>query len=115
MLVIEWAPHNIRVNAVAPATVMTESRQQMLSHPKARANALSGIPCGWFATPDEIAAAVVYLASPAAGSVTGRTLALDGGPDRAVTAASGVSSAVCPPATASAAAACSQAFCRRTA
>ena len=65
MLVIEWAPHNIRVNAVAPATVMTESRQQMLSHPKVRANALSGIPCGWFATPDEIAAAVVYLASPA--------------------------------------------------
>jgi NAD(P)-dependent dehydrogenase (short-subunit alcohol dehydrogenase family) len=47
MLVIEWAPHNIRVNAVAPATVMTESRQQMLSHPKVRANALSGIPCGW--------------------------------------------------------------------
>ena len=67
MLVIEWAPHNIRVNAVAPATVMTESRQQMLSHPKVRANAVSGIPCGWFATPDEIAAAVVCLASPAVG------------------------------------------------
>ena len=45
---------------------MTESRQQLLSDPKARANALSRIPSGRFATPEEIAAAVVYLASPAA-------------------------------------------------
>ena len=79
MLAIEWAPHNIRVNAIAPTTVMTESRQQMLSDPKARANALSRIPSGRFATPEEIAAAVVYLAGPAAGSVTGHTLAVDGG------------------------------------
>jgi NAD(P)-dependent dehydrogenase (short-subunit alcohol dehydrogenase family) len=79
MLAIEWAPHNIRVNAIAPTTVMTESRQQLLSDPKARANALSRIPSGRFATPEEVAAAVVYLASPAAGSVTGHTLAVDGG------------------------------------
>jgi NAD(P)-dependent dehydrogenase (short-subunit alcohol dehydrogenase family) len=79
MLAIEWAPHNIRVNAVAPTTVMTESRQQLLSDPKARANALSRIPSGRFATPEEVAAAVVYLASAAAGSVTGHTLAVDGG------------------------------------
>jgi NAD(P)-dependent dehydrogenase (short-subunit alcohol dehydrogenase family) len=79
MLAIEWAPHNIRVNAVAPTTVMTESRQQLLSDPKARANALSRIPSGRFATPEEVAAAVVYLASPAAGSVTGHTLTVDGG------------------------------------
>jgi NAD(P)-dependent dehydrogenase (short-subunit alcohol dehydrogenase family) len=79
MLAIEWAPHNIRVNAVAPTTVMTESRQQLLSDPKARANALSRIPSGKFATPEEVAAAVVYLASPAAASVTGHTLAVDGG------------------------------------
>ena len=79
MLAIEWAPHNIRVNAIAPTTVMTESRQQLLSDPKARANALSRIPSGRFATPEEVAAAVVYLASPATGSVTGHTLAVDGG------------------------------------
>lgn len=79
MLAIEWAPHDIRVNAIAPTTVMTESRQQMLSDPKARTNALARIPSGRFATPEEIAAAVVYLASPAAGSVTGHTLAVDGG------------------------------------
>jgi NAD(P)-dependent dehydrogenase (short-subunit alcohol dehydrogenase family) len=79
MLAIEWAPHNIRVNAVAPTTVMTESRQQLLSDPKTRTNALSRIPSGRFATPEEVAAAVVYLASPAAGSVTGHTLTVDGG------------------------------------
>jgi NAD(P)-dependent dehydrogenase (short-subunit alcohol dehydrogenase family) len=79
MLAIEWADKNIRVNAIAPTTVMTESRQQLLRDPKARAKALSRIPSGRFATPEEVAAAVVYLASPAAGSVTGHTLTVDGG------------------------------------
>ena len=79
MLAIEWADKNIRVNAIAPTTVMTESRQHLLSDPKARAAALSRIPSGRFATPEEIAAAVVYLASPGAVSVTGHTLPVDGG------------------------------------
>ena len=79
MLAIEWADKNIRVNAVAPTTVMTESRQQMLADPAKRAAALARIPSGKFATPEEIAAAVVYLASDGAGSVTGHTLAVDGG------------------------------------
>jgi NAD(P)-dependent dehydrogenase (short-subunit alcohol dehydrogenase family) len=79
MLAIEWADKNIRVNAVAPTTVMTESRQQLLADPAARNRALSRIPSGRFATPEEIAAAVVYLASPGAASVTGHTLPVDGG------------------------------------
>ena len=79
MLAIEWADKNIRVNAIAPTTVMTESRQQMLSDPKVRADMLSRIPTGRFATPEEVAAAVVYLASPGAASVTGHTLMVDGG------------------------------------
>ena len=79
MLAIEWADKNIRVNAIAPTTVMTESRQQLLSDPKARATALSRIPSGRFATPEEIAAAVVYLARPGEASVTGHTLPVDGG------------------------------------
>ena len=79
MLAIEWAGKNIRVNAVAPTTVLTESRQQMLSDPKLRADMLSRIPTGRFATPEEVAAAVVYLASPGAASVTGHTLMVDGG------------------------------------
>jgi NAD(P)-dependent dehydrogenase (short-subunit alcohol dehydrogenase family) len=79
MLAIEWADRNIRVNAIAPTTVMTESRQQLLSDPDKRAAALSRIPSGRFVTPEEIAAAVVYLASPGAASVTGHTLPVDGG------------------------------------
>jgi 2-deoxy-D-gluconate 3-dehydrogenase len=79
MLAIEWADKNIRVNAVAPTTVMTESRQQLLSDPQARQNALARIPSGRFVTPDEVAAAVVYLASDGAASVTGHTLLVDGG------------------------------------
>jgi len=79
MLAIEWADHNIRVNAIAPTTVMTESRQQLLSDPDRRAAALARIPSGRFASPEEIAAAVVYLASDGAASVTGHTLPVDGG------------------------------------
>ena len=79
MLAIEWADKNIRVNAIAPTTVMTESRQEMLADPEKRKAALARIPSGRFATPEEIAAAVVYLASPGAASVTGHTLPVDGG------------------------------------
>ena len=80
MLAIEWADKNIRVNAIAPTTVMTESRQQLLSDPKARAHACCrAFRSGRFVTPEEIAAAVVYLASPGAASVTGHTLPVDGG------------------------------------
>jgi len=79
MLAIEWADKNIRVNAVAPTTVMTESRQQLLADPVARKKALARIPSGRFATAEEIAAAVVYLASDGAASVTGHTLPVDGG------------------------------------
>ena len=79
MLAIEWATKNIRVNAVGPTTVMTPSRQQMLSDPKVRQGMLERIPTGRFCTPEEVAAAVVYLVSPGAVSVTGHTLMVDGG------------------------------------
>ena len=54
----------IRVNAIAPATVLTPSREKMLSDPEARAGMLARIPPGPFPTPEEIAAAVIYLAEP---------------------------------------------------
>ncbi len=79
MLAIEWAPLGIRVNAVAPATVLTPSREKMLSDPQARAQMLARIPLGRFPTMDEVAGAVCYLASDAARSITGQVLALDGG------------------------------------
>lgn len=78
MLAIEWADKNIRVNAIAPATALTPSRQRMLDE-TSRERMLARIPSGRFITPEEIAAAVCYLASPAAASITGHTLTLDGG------------------------------------
>jgi NAD(P)-dependent dehydrogenase (short-subunit alcohol dehydrogenase family) len=79
MLAIEWAPLGIRVNAVAPATVLTPSREKMLSDPDVRARMLARIPLGHFPTADEVAEAVCYLASDAARSITGQILVLDGG------------------------------------
>ena len=78
MLAIEWAPRDIRVNAVAPSTALTDSRKALLDD-KARERMLARIPSGRFVTPEEVAAAVCYLASPAAKSVTGHTLPVDGG------------------------------------
>jgi 2-deoxy-D-gluconate 3-dehydrogenase len=79
MLAIEWAQAGIRVNAIAPTTVLTPSREKMLSDPKVRRGMLERIPTRKFATPEEIAAAVIFLASPGAASVTGHTLLVDGG------------------------------------
>jgi 2-deoxy-D-gluconate 3-dehydrogenase len=79
MLAIEWAPLGIRVNAVAPTTVLTPSREKLLGEPEARARMLARIPLDRFPTMDEIAAAVCYLASDAAASITGQILVLDGG------------------------------------
>jgi len=74
----ELAPHHIRVNAIAPSTVLTESRQKLLDA-KMRATMLARIPTGKFVTTDDVAAAVVFLVSPGAASITGTTLPLDGG------------------------------------
>jgi 2-deoxy-D-gluconate 3-dehydrogenase len=79
MLAIEWAAHGIRVNAIAPTTVLTPSREKLLSDPALRQSMLARIPTGRFATEAEIGAAVIYLASPAAASITGHTLLIDGG------------------------------------
>ncbi len=78
MLAIEWASHNIRINAIAPSTSLTPSRQK-LHDPQARERMLARIPLGRFITPEEVAAAVCFLASPGAASITGQTLVLDGG------------------------------------
>lgn len=79
MLAIEWAEHGIRVNSVAPGTVSTPSRQAFMVEPGYREMMLNRIPLHRVGTPEEVAAAVCYLASPQASYITGQTLLLDGG------------------------------------
>jgi NAD(P)-dependent dehydrogenase (short-subunit alcohol dehydrogenase family) len=79
MLAYEWAEHGIRVNAVAPGRVNTPSRAGSLAEPGYQEAALARVPLKRFATSEEVAAAVCYLASPEAAYITGQTLVLDGG------------------------------------
>jgi NAD(P)-dependent dehydrogenase (short-subunit alcohol dehydrogenase family) len=80
MLAIEWAAHGIRVNAVAPGTVETPSRAAVYAaNPERREFMMNRIPLRRFGTAEEMAAAVCYLASPAAAYITGQTLLVDGG------------------------------------
>jgi NAD(P)-dependent dehydrogenase (short-subunit alcohol dehydrogenase family) len=79
MLAIEWAPHNIRVNAVAPGRLDTASPSRAGADPKYMAAMLERIPLHRLATAEEVAGAVAYLAGPLAQSVTGQVLVLDGG------------------------------------
>lgn len=78
-LAVEWAPHGITVNAVAPTFIRTPGTQECLSNDAFRADVLSRIPLGRIGEPMEVAGAVIYLASPAASLVTGSTLLIDGG------------------------------------
>jgi 2-deoxy-D-gluconate 3-dehydrogenase len=77
-LAAEWAPHQITVNCVAPTFTRTPMLEQALQNP-AFAKNLEKVPMGRTAEPEEIAAAVVFLASDAARMVTGQTLCVDGG------------------------------------
>lgn len=79
MLAIEWASYDIRVNAVAPATILTPSRAEMLKDPDKRQGMLSRIPLGRFPAADDVAGAVAYLSGRDAMNTTGHVLVLDGG------------------------------------
>ena len=78
-MAIELAEHNIRVNSVAPTFVDTPLVRQVVNTDEKRAFLLSKIPLGHLAETEDIAAAVAYLASPAARMVTGTCLKVDGG------------------------------------
>ncbi len=78
-LALEWAPDNIRVNAVAPTFVRTELTVPIFSNPEVLKRVMHHTPLGRLPEPEEIAAAIVYLCSPAARCITGITLPVDSG------------------------------------
>jgi NAD(P)-dependent dehydrogenase (short-subunit alcohol dehydrogenase family) len=79
-LAVEWAPHNIRVNAIAPGPVDTDGAGQKLwGSPEAQAEMAGRVPLGRFASPEEIVATCTFLVSDAASYVTGEIMVVDGG------------------------------------
>jgi NAD(P)-dependent dehydrogenase (short-subunit alcohol dehydrogenase family) len=79
-LAVEWGPHGILVNCVAPTFIETPGTDEALSDPSFRADVVERIAAlHRIGKPVEVAGAVVYLCSPAASLVTGHTLLVDGG------------------------------------
>ena len=78
-LAVEWAKQKIRVNAVAPTYVRTPFIAKLLEDPELVAKIEDMTPMGRLAVPEDIATAILFLASPAAAMITGQILAVDGG------------------------------------
>jgi NAD(P)-dependent dehydrogenase (short-subunit alcohol dehydrogenase family) len=83
-LAIEWAPHQIRVNAIQPAQILTPALKRVFADLQEgentlRTRLLSGIPLDRFGEPEDVAKAALFLASDAAAFITGHLLPVDGG------------------------------------
>lgn len=78
-LAVEWAPYGIRVNAVGPGYFHTQLTEDLFRDPETRAALVARIPMGRVGKPEDLAGAVVFLASPASSYVTGQALFVDGG------------------------------------
>jgi NAD(P)-dependent dehydrogenase (short-subunit alcohol dehydrogenase family) len=75
----EYGPHNIRVNCVAPGLVKTDFARALWDSPEGEARASQGTPLRRLGEPDDLAGAVIYLASRAGAWTTGQTIVVDGG------------------------------------
>jgi NAD(P)-dependent dehydrogenase (short-subunit alcohol dehydrogenase family) len=79
-LAVEWGPHNINVNAVAPTFIKTPGTDEALADPAFRADVIERIAAlHRIGEPREVSGAIVFLASPAASLITGHTILIDGG------------------------------------
>ncbi len=78
-IAVEWAPMNIRVNAVAPWYIRTPLTEPVLSRPERMERILSRTPMNRVGTPAEVAAAITFLAMDKASFITGQCIVADGG------------------------------------
>jgi len=78
-MAVELAPYKINVNAVAPGTVETPMTKKALDTPEVRAAEIKRIPWGAIGKPEDVAHAVLFLASNESDYITGTTLVVDGG------------------------------------
>lgn len=79
VLALDWAKYNIRVNAVAPTIINTPMAEKIFGDPEVRAEALKKIPLGHFGEVEDVAGAIIFLASDASRMITGHILLVDGG------------------------------------
>jgi 2-deoxy-D-gluconate 3-dehydrogenase len=75
----EWAVHGINVNAIAPGYIATDNTEALRNDPSRSQAILDRIPAGRWGTADDMAGAVVFLASRASDYVSGTVLSVDGG------------------------------------
>lgn len=78
-LALEWAPHNITVNAICPGPFATEMNRPLMEDQQVYQTFASKIPLGRWGEPEEIGGAAIFLASEASSFVTGATIYVDGG------------------------------------
>src|SRR5213593_4326667 len=78
-MAVELAPKNIRVNSIAPTFLETPMTASFLANPEFKNWVMSRIPLGRLGRMEEVAGAIVFLASPAASLITGTSLVIDGG------------------------------------
>jgi 2-deoxy-D-gluconate 3-dehydrogenase len=78
VLALEWSDKGVTVNAVGPTFIYTPGTAERLDNPEYLAGVLARLPIGKVGTITDVAAAVIYLASPAGGMVSGTVLLVDG-------------------------------------
>ena len=78
-LAVEYGPHNVRVNCIAPGLIKTDFARALWEDEPMLAQRSAATPLRRIGEPDEIAGAAVFLASPAGSFVTGQTIVVDGG------------------------------------
>ena len=75
----EWAERGVQVNAIAPGYMETDNTEALRNDPARSRQILERIPAGRWGSPQDVAGAVVFLASPASNYISGHVLAVDGG------------------------------------